>query len=144
MPPPLKMLHMPDEFNSKDLLSLPPGQGRVYHLGGMTAIFKADGEETRGQYSVSEWWLEPGTEGPAPHHHDDKEHVFFILEGRMDVFVDGKWSEAVKGSFLRIPRHATHTFANRTQEKTAFLNIDIPGGFESSLPAMEAWFRDEK
>lgn len=28
---------------------------------GIGAVFKADGDETRRKYSISEWWLEPNT-----------------------------------------------------------------------------------
>ncbi len=34
---------------------LGPGQGRSYPMGRMQAVFKADGEEGLGAYSVSEW-----------------------------------------------------------------------------------------
>src|SRR5207253_3254376 len=46
-----------------------PEQGRVYSMGPMRAIFKADRDETAGRYSVSEWWLEPHTRGPGVHLH---------------------------------------------------------------------------
>ena len=34
---------------------LPPGAGRPYPMGRISAVFKADGDETRGGYSISEW-----------------------------------------------------------------------------------------
>lgn len=40
-------------------------------MGSVHAIFKADGDETRGRYAISEWWLEPYTRGPGAHTHDD-------------------------------------------------------------------------
>ena len=43
---------------------LAPGQGRAYPMGRISAVFKADEEETQSRYSVSEWWLEPRTQGP--------------------------------------------------------------------------------
>ena len=36
-------------------------------MGRIGAVFKADGEETAGRYSISEWWLEPNTQGPGAH-----------------------------------------------------------------------------
>jgi len=128
--------------NHNDVLILPAGAGRAYHLGPMTAVFKADENETGVQYSISEWWLEPGSEGPHAHLHDDKDQIFYILEGVVSVFLTDKWIEAGKGTFIRIPRNTMHTFANRTQEKAGMLNIDVPGGFERDLPAMEAWFKE--
>jgi hypothetical protein len=40
---------------------LPPGKGRPYTMGRISAVFKADGDETQKVYSISEWWLEPHT-----------------------------------------------------------------------------------
>lgn len=34
---------------------LAPGQGRAYPMGRISALFKADGPETKSRYSVSEW-----------------------------------------------------------------------------------------
>jgi hypothetical protein len=44
---------------------LAPGEGREYPMGRISAVFKADGEETAQGYSISEWWLDPHTTGPA-------------------------------------------------------------------------------
>ena len=37
---------------------LPPGAGRSYPMGRISAVFKAAGEETAGRYSISEWFAE--------------------------------------------------------------------------------------
>ncbi|MBS1793013.1 MAG: cupin domain-containing protein [Acidobacteria bacterium] len=131
--------------NSEDaVLILKNGEGREYRLGPMTAVFKADERETASRYSISEWRLDPRSEGPGEHFHDDKEHIFFVLEGTVSVLAGDGWVEAEKGDFIRIPRNTTHTFANRTDREAAFLNIDVPGGFESELPAMVRWFAEQK
>lgn len=52
---------------------LDPGQGRSYPMGRISAVFKADGDETAGRYSISEWWLEPNTQGPGAHSHEDED-----------------------------------------------------------------------
>lgn len=57
---------------------LAAGQGRHYYMGRMSAVFKADGHETKSKFSVSEWWLEPKTPSPGVHHHPD-DHVFYVL-----------------------------------------------------------------
>ena len=55
---------------------LAPGEGRAWQMGRIGAIFKADGPETGGGYSISEWWLEPHTQGPGAHSHAEDD-VFF-------------------------------------------------------------------
>lgn len=62
---------------------LGPGEGRPYGMGGMWALFKADGDETLGRYNVSEWWLDPHTLGPGAHSHDEDD-IFYVIEGTMD------------------------------------------------------------
>jgi quercetin dioxygenase-like cupin family protein len=125
-------------------LILSPGEGRAYNLGAMTAIFKADLNETEDKYSISEWWLEPDSEGPHPHQHEDQDQIFYVLQGTISILVAGKWIKARKGAFIRIPRNTIHSFANRTNKKAGMLNVDIPGGFERSMPSMEKWFEENK
>jgi len=36
---------------------LRPGESRSYPMGRISAVFKADGDETAERYSISEWWL---------------------------------------------------------------------------------------
>ena len=48
-----------------------PGEGREYPMGPLRAVFKADEAETRGAYSISEWWLDPYTRGPGAHQHEE-------------------------------------------------------------------------
>lgn len=67
-------------------LVVPPEQGRVYAMGRMRAIFKADCDESAGRYSVSEWWLEPRTRGPDVHAHPE-DHVFYVIAGTLSVRV---------------------------------------------------------
>lgn len=120
---------------------LMPNEGRSYSMGGMSAVFKADGAETLGRYNVSEWWLEPHTQGPGAHAHDEDD-VFYVIEGTMAFFVDDEWIDAPKGSFVLVPGGTTHTFKNVTDQRTGALNIGAPGGFEADMPDIVAWFAD--
>src|SRR5205823_215966 len=60
------------------------------------------GDETRGKYSISEWWLDPYTRGPGAHQHPEDD-VFFVIEGTMSFLVGGKWIDAPKGSLVIAP-----------------------------------------
>ena len=121
---------------------LEAGEGRTYRCGNMTAIFKADEQETDEKYSVSEWWLEPSSMGPGAHQHQDNDEVFYVLEGCCSFLIGDQWTEADKGTFLRIPAKTMHDFANRTDQKIGILNFYIPGGFERNMPAIVKWFKD--
>ncbi len=108
----------------------------------MTAIFKADESETAENYSISEWWLQPYSEGPGAHLHEANDEVFYVLEGRPALLIGSEWIETAKGDFIRIPANTLHDFKNPTGERCGLLNFFIPGGFERNMPAIVKWFED--
>ena len=120
-------------------IMLAPGAGRAYPMGRITALFKADGNETDNRYSISEWWLEPKTKGPGAHSHDEDD-VFYVLSGTMSFLLDTEWKEASAGSFVLVPGGTTHDFENRSPERAGVLNFSAPGGFEPNMPAISQWF----
>jgi|SRR5690606_1846905 len=122
-------------------LYLAPGEGRVYPMKRLSAVFKADGEESAGQYSISEWWLEPHTLGPGPHFHPEDD-VFYVLEGTVSFLLGEQRIDAPKGSFVLAPGGTVHDFENRTSERAGFLNISAPGNFEEHMPGIAEWFRN--
>jgi mannose-6-phosphate isomerase-like protein (cupin superfamily) len=120
---------------------LKPGEGRSYPMGRISALFKADGDETAQGYSISEWWLELHTQGPGPHSHD-ADDVFYVLEGTMSILVDDRWIDAPKGSFVLVPGGTTHDFENRGAVRSGVLNFTAPGTFEEDMPAIAQWFKE--
>lgn len=120
-----------------------PGEGRAYPMGPLRAVFKADGEETRGKYSISEWWLDPYTRGPGAHQHEEDD-VFYVIEGTMSFFVGGKWIDAPKGSLVIAPGGTPHDFENRTGKRAGALNVSVPGDFEPQMEGIAPWFRARK
>ena len=127
------------EPSERMALFLAPGEGRAYSMGRISALFKADGSETADRYSVSEWWLEPYTQGPGAHSHPEDD-VFYVLEGTMSFLVDGRWVDAPKGSFVLAPAGVTHDFENRSPARAGVLNFSAPGNFEQHMPSIAEWF----
>lgn len=120
---------------------LGPGEGRAYPMGRISAVFKADEGETDSRYSVSEWWLEPHTQGPGAHSHAEDD-VFYVIEGTMSLRIGDGWKDAPKGSFVLVPGGVTHDFQNRSDARAGMLNLSIPGPFEPAMPAIAEWFAE--
>jgi mannose-6-phosphate isomerase-like protein (cupin superfamily) len=108
-------------------------------MGRISAVFKADEKETRSRYSVSEWWLEPRTQGPGSHSHDEDD-LFYVIEGVMNVRVGEEWFECPKGAFVLVPGGVTHDFENRGSVRAGVLNFSSPGPFEPEMPGIVEWF----
>jgi mannose-6-phosphate isomerase-like protein (cupin superfamily) len=120
---------------------LAAGEGRAYPMGRIGAVFKADGAETAGRYSISEWSLEPDTKGPGPHSHEEDD-VFYVLEGTMSILVGETWTHAGAGSFVLVPGGTTHDFENRGHVRATVLNVSVPGAFEPHMAGIAEWFRE--
>ena len=123
---------------SRKPIVLEPGAGRAYPMGRMHAVFKADGDESLGAYSVSEWWLEANTAGPPPHHHPE-DHVLYVIEGEMALALDGEWRVAPRGTYVLIPGGVLHTFENRGGVRAGFISFNTPGGFERDAQPIADW-----
>ena len=134
---------MNDEHGAgkRDGIFLPPGEGRSYPMGRISAVFKSDGDETRTAYSISEWWLEPHTQGPGAHSHEEDD-VFYVIEGTMSFLMGDRWIDAPEGSFVLAPGGVTHDFENRSSKRAGVLNFSIPGDFEENMPAIAKWFAE--
>jgi mannose-6-phosphate isomerase-like protein (cupin superfamily) len=119
---------------------LRPGSGRHYPMGRISAVFKADEAETAQAYSISEWWLEPHTEGPGAHSHPEDD-VFYVIEGTMSVRVGDEWVDAERGAFVLVPGGTTHDFQNRSDRRAGVLNF-TSGVFEPEMKGIAAWFKE--
>lgn len=124
---------------ARPAICLAPGAGRSYPMGRISALFKADGAETANGYSISEWWLEPHTQGPGAHSHPEDD-VFYVLEGTMSFLMGDTWTDAPRGSFVLVPGGVTHDFENRSEVRAGVLNFSAPGDFEQHMPAIAEWF----
>lgn len=122
------------------IIRLPPGGGRRYAMGRLTALFKADGAETGERYSASEWLLDPGQPGVGAHYHEMNEEIFLVLEGCPDFLLGEAWTPCPKGTFLRIPAGVLHDFRNPGPESARFFSMFIGDGFERNMPAIVDWF----
>ncbi len=127
--------------NTRQAVFLPPGGGRTYAMGAVRAVFKADGAESGGQYAISEWWLDPYTQGPGAHSHPEDD-TFYVVEGTMSFLVDGNWIDAPRGSFVLVPGGATHDFENRGPVRAGVLNFSTPGNFEPHMASIVDWYAE--
>ena len=119
---------------------LRPGEGRAYPMGRISAVFKADEGETDSRYSVSEWFLEPHTQGPGAHSHPEDD-LFYVIEGVMSLRVGEEWFDCPRGAFVLVPGGVTHDFENRGDVRAGVLNFSAPGPFEPAMPEIAEWFR---
>ena len=86
---------------------------------------------TTGDYNLVMGITPGGMQGPPPHIHKKYDEVFFIMEGEMEFFLDGKSKSVSKGEMVDIPSGCLHTFFNRSGAPCTWLNIHSPKGFQA-------------
>lgn len=88
--------------------------------------------------NVGVFTAQPRSGGPEEHDHVDEDDAFFVLEGELTFFLDGAEVVAEAGTFVLVPPGVRHTFANRSDGVTRFLNIHAPAGFDVRIGAAAA------
>lgn len=118
------------ERSERSPKSVAPGEGRATWVLGDLYRLLATTEDTGGTYALWETTAMPGLPGPPPHVHHNEDEAFYVLEGEIELFVDGAVSTAGPGAFVNIPRGTLHTFKNAGATPARMLGMVAPGGFE--------------
>jgi quercetin dioxygenase-like cupin family protein len=109
-------------------LDFHPGMGMRWEITQST-------RETAGEAFESTNWLDPQMRRPPPHVHPNSEESFEVLEGSLDVFVDGKWTTLGPGETASVPAGVAHTLRNASDAPAKTITRIRPAGDS------EAFFR---
>jgi quercetin dioxygenase-like cupin family protein len=115
-----------------------PSEGDMLAMDTISALFKAEGTDGDGSFSLSETTLGPGFPGPLPHRHRAFLDSFYVLEGTLSVRLGDEQTQAGPGSIAIAPPGTVHTFANPTEATVRMVNLMAPGGFEQYLREVHA------
>jgi quercetin dioxygenase-like cupin family protein len=110
--------------------------GRVYRnrvTGESARLLEATAEAVR-----YEWGLAPGGAIALEHAHPRQQEIFEILEGELNVQVDGGWRRHRAGEVVAVPRGAAHKTCNDTDRHARALVSLAPG--LDALPALQIFW----
>jgi mannose-6-phosphate isomerase-like protein (cupin superfamily) len=109
------------------VIVVPPGEGVVVpRRYGEHTVIKAGEAETRGAYAIRENRVPASSGGVPMHIHHQAEEAFFVLEGELTLFTEGRALVAPAGSFALIPRGTVHSIANRGTVGVRWLTMISP------------------
>lgn len=107
-----------------------PGTGERIAVAGDLYTVLASGEQTGGAYALFDAAVPPGG-GPPFHIHEREDEAFYILEGEMTFFTEGKEIVAKAGALIHLPRGGTHRFQNCGSAPARMLIQVTPAGIEN-------------
>ena len=107
-----------------------PGEGERLTSGNRTALLKCSLPDL--SFFVFEVDGELG--GPGPHEHERQVDSFYVLDGELEVSVDGESHRATPETLASVPRGVRHNFSHPTGDRVTFLNVHAPDdGFAAFL-----------
>ena len=123
-------------LQTNDAVAVPSGQGEARWWFGALVELKATAADTGGRLTLVEVTCGPGYEAPLHVHHREDEG-FWILEGKVTLYVGDKTIEAGAGDYAFGPQDIPHRFAVGPQG-CRMLWVLVPGGLEDLIRATSA------
>ncbi|MGW6445660.1 cupin domain-containing protein [Lentzea sp. NPDC055074] len=111
------------------------GEGAEITVPDATITVRISGKDTGGAYEVFEVDAPRGE--AAPPHRTPWPKAYYVLHGRMAVFLDGELFDLSPGDAVTIPPNASHTFTVHTPsvQFLAFAVGEVMGAFFLDLSA---------
>ncbi len=112
-----------------------PSDGEAVWLMGARYLYRAVGDETSDAYSLFEVQGPAGMASPV-HAHDHETEGFYVVDGKVTIFVGKEQIRATRGSFALVPAKVPHTFRLDSSDAKLLLLV-TPGN-----AGHEALFRE--
>ena len=102
--------------------------GDVLDLSPLGALFHVErtASETDGAAFEMVWELAPRSGGTPVHVHPRAKETYEVLDGSLDLFVDGQWRTLQKGERLTVDENVAHTFRNSSPDPARVFNAHEP------------------
>ncbi len=101
--------------------------------------------DTAGESFEATNWLGPKMGGPPVHVHPTAEESYQVIEGALDICVDGQWRTLRAGESATAPAGVPHTLRNATSEPVRIVNVHRPAlQFESFFREMQSLIEQGK
>jgi|SRR5436190_22552090 len=93
----------------------------------------------RDELVLFEFELDARTDGASQHFHRRHVDSFYVLEGELEVTVDGQTKRLRAGENVTATPNAVHSFKNASDASVRFLNMHTPGlRFDEYIRKMDA------
>jgi quercetin dioxygenase-like cupin family protein len=97
-------------------------------LGPIGAVFRVvrTSEEANGEVLEMEWELAPYASGTPVHIHPQATESYDVIEGQLEVLIDGTWRTLSAGESAAVPPGVAHTFRNPNGSVSRVRNVHAP------------------
>ena len=122
---------------SESATAITSEQAKTYSMMGRgEARLLVTGEQCGGAFFLGDFREFPGFVTQL-HRHPNTDEQFYVLEGVLSMYFDGKWHDFSSGTLGLIPRGTPHAQGNHTNANVRFIGSGNPAGFEKLFPAVD-------
>ncbi len=82
--------------------------------------------DTQGELLETTNLVGPGSAGPPVHAHPGAEESYHVLEGALEVFVNGEWKTLYAGDTVTVAAGTPHTVRHAGDHPTRLVNVHRP------------------
>jgi mannose-6-phosphate isomerase-like protein (cupin superfamily) len=102
-------------------------------------------EDTAGELFEATNWIDARMPGPPVHVHPTAEESYEVIEGALEVFMNGKWNAVRAGEKATVPPGVPHSVRNAGNEPARIVNVHKPAQrFESFFRDMHRLIHEDK
>ena len=119
---------MPDQLTT---ITIGMDEGERVDLGGLGIVWKIEGAEAGGRFSVVHHPLAPRALAAPLHRHTREDEYSYVLTGTLGALLGDDVLTAEPGTWVFKPRNQWHTFWNAGDTPCEIIEIISPAGFEN-------------
>jgi mannose-6-phosphate isomerase-like protein (cupin superfamily) len=112
-------------------VAIPADGSEHVQLGGLGIVWKIEGAEAGGRFSVVHHPLAPRALAAPLHRHSREDEYSYVIEGTLGALLGDEVVTAGPGTWVFKPRDQWHTFWNAGDERCEIVEIISPAGFEN-------------
>ncbi len=112
-------------------VTIPADSRERVDLSGLGIVWKIDGADADGRFSVVHHPLAPRALAAPLHRHTREDEYSYVLEGTLGALLGDDVVTAEPGTWVFKPRNQWHTFWNAGDSPCEIIEIISPAGFEN-------------
>ncbi len=117
--------------NALGTVTIPADSRERVDLGGLGIVWKIEGADADGRFSVVHHPLAPRALAAPLHRHTREDEYSYVLEGTLGALLGDDVVTAEPGTWVFKPRNQWHTFWNAGDSPCEIIEIISPAGFEN-------------
>jgi mannose-6-phosphate isomerase-like protein (cupin superfamily) len=123
-------------------IAIQPAEGASVDFGNLGVVWKIEGSETAGRFSIVEHRIPRRSLAAPLHFHHSEDEYSYVLEGTLGALLGDDVVLASPGSWVFKPRGEWHTFWNAGDSHCRIIEVTSPAGFENYFREVAELFTD--